>query len=268
MDDSDLKIGTATTSHGALYFLMDRDPRTFTRPIVIILHGALRNSDNLRGWYPVLSKHFDLLFVDLPGHGRTPADGEPTIRAFTDRVREMILRHFSDREIVAVGESVGGLVALGLANGRTPGLKAVIAADPPLSTAKQWPIYGNFTRRARENPIGDYLMTFMFNTFGYTPQGIDGDRVYYSMVSAVKIPARILTGDSPLFPVRSQPVIPCLMDEVDRFLIRSLKNPHVSMDIIPGKGHLCLDADHEPARRAVSTFCAEHLLTQTAGAES
>jgi pimeloyl-ACP methyl ester carboxylesterase len=192
-----LSVGSGGTSLGDLYFLMDRDPRTSSRPLVIVLHGALRHSENTQAWFPVLSKDFDVIFVDLPGHGHSPSDGEPSIPAFTERFREFLLRHFARRDVVIVGESVGGLVALGVADGRTPCVRGVIAADPPLSTAKQWPIYANFVHRATTRPIGDYLMTLFANAFGYTLQGLIGDRIYYSILAHVTAPALILTGTLP-----------------------------------------------------------------------
>ena len=264
MDDSGLSVGSGGTSLGDLYFLMDRDPRTSSRPLVIVLHGALRHSENTQAWFPVLSKDFDVIFVDLPGHGHSPSDGEPSIPAFTDRFREFLLRHFTHRDVVIVGESVGGLIGLGVADGRTPCVRGVIAADPPFSTAKQWPIYANFVHRATTRPIGDYLMTLFATAFGYTLEGLIGDRIYYSILAHVKVPALILTGTLPLFPVRAQQTIPCLLDDVDKAMIRAMKNPHLSMTTVPGAGHLCLDVAFPEARTAVSDFCAARLLQPAA----
>jgi pimeloyl-ACP methyl ester carboxylesterase len=266
MDDSHyttdygLSVGIGRTSLGDLFFLMDRDSRTSTRPLVIVLHGALRNSENTQPWFPVLNESFDVIFVDLPGHGRSPSDGEPSIPAFTDRFREFLLRHFARRDVVIVGESVGGLIGLGVGDGRTPCVRGVIAADPPLTTAKQWPIYTNFTQRAAKRPISDFLMTFFANAFGYTPKGIIGDRISYSLLAHVKVPALIMTGTLPLFPVRAQQTIPCLLDDVDKAIIRAMKNPHLSMGTVPGAGHLCLDVAFPEARSAVLDFCAARLL--------
>ncbi|WP_296205352.1 hypothetical protein, partial [uncultured Hyphomicrobium sp.] len=66
-NDPGLSVGSGGTSLGDLFFLMDRDPRTSSRPLVIFLHGALRHSENTQAWFPVLSKDFDVIFVDLPG---------------------------------------------------------------------------------------------------------------------------------------------------------------------------------------------------------
>ena len=264
MSDSTLEPGTGWTSHGALSFLMDHDPRSSTRPLVVVLHGALRNSETTRAWHPLLAEQFDVLFVDLPGHGYSPADGEPSIQAFILRFREFIRRHLAHRAFVIVGESVGGLVGLGVADGSLPCVKGVIAADPPMSTAKQWPIYSNFLHRAKTRPIGDYLMTFFRNAFGFTLDGVLTDRLYYPLVARVKVPALILTGDLPLFPVRSLPGIPCLIDDVDRTIIAAFANPNVAMKTIKDAGHLCLDASKADARTFVSEFCAARLLAPEA----
>jgi pimeloyl-ACP methyl ester carboxylesterase len=264
MIDSTLEPGTGWTSHGALSFLMDHDPRTSARPLVVVLHGALRNSDITKEWHPVLAGHFDMLFVDLPGHGYSPADGEPSIPAFILRFRDFVRRHLAHRTIVIVGESVGGLVGLGVSDGALPCIKGVVAADPPMSTGKQWPIYSNFLHRAKTRPIGDYLMEFFRHAFGFTLEGVSTDRLYYPLIARVQVPALILTGDVPLFPVRTLSGIPCLLDDVDRTIIAAFAKSNVTMKTIKDAGHLCLDASKPDARAFVSEFCAKQLLAPEA----
>ena len=265
MSDQDLKIGRVSTSHGVLYFMSDRDPRDSARPVVFVLHGALRHSENTQGWLPVLADHFDVVLVDLPGHGRTPSDGQPTIRAFTARVREFIAGHFAGRDMVVLGESVGGLLALWLADGRTPEIKGVVVSDPPLTTSKQWAVFNNYLK-PKAGPLTDFLKAFYASTFGYVGTGITGERIYYPLVAGAKVPTLILTGDLPLFPVRNMPMqIPCLIDEVDKTIIRWIGNPLVSLETIPDSGHLCLDCTREEARAAVNAFCAAQLLVQQNG---
>lgn len=258
------------TPGGRLCTLVDHDPRGSTRPVVIVLHGALRHSENTQVWLPVLTEDYDVLLVDLPGHGRSPPDRNASVPGFTARLRELIARHLPDRDIVVIGESVGGLVALGLGNGRTPQVRGVIASDPPLSTGKLWPVFSNFLRPSA-GPHSDFVKAFYLNTFGYFLTegggGIARERLYYALIHAMAVRTLILTGDLPLFPVRPMPDnVPCLIDDVDRLIIRSINNPHVSLATVPGVGHLCLDPKRDEARRAVVEFCRDRLGDAAASA--
>lgn len=257
-------IAWARSKLGNLALVVDRDPRASDRPVVLIIHGALRNSNNLSGWTPILADRFDVVFTDLPGHGRSPGEGEHSIAALITRFKELIAKHFAGRDVVVIGESVGGLIGLGLADGQIPEIKGVVAADPPLSTAKQWSIFGTFTRRARKSPIGDYLMSFMLEVFGYTADAIVAERVYYTYVGAVKIPVLLLTGDVSLWPVRSQEAIPCLLDDMDKWMLRAIGNPNISITTITGSDHLCLDKPTEQCKAVVGDFCAARLLESSA----
>jgi pimeloyl-ACP methyl ester carboxylesterase len=262
------QIGKGFTSQGDLFFLTDRSPKASSRPVVIVLHGALRHAENLLGWLPVLADRFDVLLVDLPGHGRSPSNGTPTLVAFTARLREFIARHFSTRDVAIVGESVGGLIALALANGQTPQVKGVLVADPPMTTSKLWPVYHNFRNPVHRGADTDFLKAFFADAFGFTANGIIGDRIYYPLLQVVKVPAQVLTGDLPLFPVRQVlPRIPCLIDEADKAIIRWIRNPHVSLTVVPDSGHLCLDSARPDVREIVTGFCATHLMTQGTAAK-
>jgi pimeloyl-ACP methyl ester carboxylesterase len=267
MFDPEIRVGKGNTSQGALFFLSDRDPRDFARPIVVVLHGALRHSESTLPWLRHLTDRYDVLLLDLPGHGRSPSDGEPSVRAFIARFREFLTRHFPGRPMVIMGESIGGLIALGLGNGQTPQIKGVIVADPPMSTAKLWPVFNNYQKPKRQ-PATEYQKRFFAVTFGYVPNAVIGDRIYYALVAGLKVPALLLTGDLPLFPVRPLPTeIPCLLDEVDKAIIRSMRNPQVSLQTISDIGHLCLDSSLVQVRELVDGFCAEHLPVESPALE-
>jgi pimeloyl-ACP methyl ester carboxylesterase len=254
-------VAWAGTSQGALSMAIDRDPRASDRPVALFIHGALRNSDNLKSWFPILGDSFDVVIVDLPGHGRSPEEGEPSPAALVLRFKELVSRHFEGRDVVIVGESVGALIGLGLADGQVREIKGVLAADPPLTTAKQWSIFGNFTRRARKSPgLSDYLMSFMYEVFGYTADTIVADRIYYGYVAAARVPVLMLTGDVPLWPVRSMETIPCLLDGMDVWMLRTIKNTHISTTTIAGSDHLCLDKPTDQCKAVVRDFCAARLL--------
>lgn len=84
---------------------------------LVLIHGI---SHQRTGWAPVverLAQHHEVVLVDLPGHGGSPAfdPGELTIRtSLTDLLREFLDDAGLDRPHVA-GNSLGALVALEMA---------------------------------------------------------------------------------------------------------------------------------------------------------
>ena len=115
------------TSLGRMALICERESFTSNRPIVLLVHGALRRSDVLGAWYPILSPHYDVFLADMPGHGRSPAEGPASIESIGVRLREIIHAHFRNRAIVIVGESTGGIVAASLADGNVAAVRGVIA---------------------------------------------------------------------------------------------------------------------------------------------
>lgn len=83
--------------------------------LVVFLHGFLESS--------TMWKHLDLnqwntkkLFIDLPGHGesKTIDSNSPSIVYMAQKVNE-IISTFSENEIIVIGHSMGGYVAIELA---------------------------------------------------------------------------------------------------------------------------------------------------------
>ena len=84
-------------------------------PAVVLLHG---HPFDRRLWLPqlaALADEFRLIAPDLPGYGRSPVQpGTVTMRALAQAVAEL-LDELGVAETVAVGLSMGGLVAMELA---------------------------------------------------------------------------------------------------------------------------------------------------------
>lgn len=80
-------------------------------PPVVLLH-ALATSREL--WLPQLpawTTHFQIIRIDLPGHGDSPqAEGNATLAGFADEVAK-VLDHLHIQRAAFVGLSLGGMVA-------------------------------------------------------------------------------------------------------------------------------------------------------------
>ncbi|HEX2842496.1 alpha/beta fold hydrolase [Hyphomicrobium sp.] len=262
MQDLTFQICESSTTSGSLHFIASTDFQNSNRHVVIMLHGALRCCDSLAGWLPVLSRDYDMILVDLPGHGRDRAIGNPSLSDYAVRLQDFISVIDERRKVAVLGESLGGLVALGLGQGTTPRVAAVMAADPPLSTAKQWCVRLNVQRPAI--PMTPYQRALLTNMMGFDGDKILKDHLYYPLIEKVRVPTLVITGDTPLFPalpdVKDIPKhVPCLIDEVDKAFIRQIGNPLVSVEIIRDAGHLCMDAANRQACHIVRAFCSQHL---------
>src|SRR5919197_3542525 len=72
----------------------------------------------------------EVIAVDLPGHGHSPAPAvDYTANYFADSV-ERLLERLDVREAIILGDSIGGTIALMLAARRNPRIAQVIAVNP------------------------------------------------------------------------------------------------------------------------------------------
>lgn len=98
---------------------------------LVLIHGL---GHRRQGWYPVahlLAPHRELILVDLPGHGTSPAF-EPRGRSFRQYLRdefEAFYEHLGLRRPHVAGNSLGGLIALeAAAQGRASSATALSPA--------------------------------------------------------------------------------------------------------------------------------------------
>ena len=251
------------TSLGNISVILDRVPAESQRPVVLMLHGLLRDASNLIAWYDFIPSSLDLVIADLPGHGRSPGQGEATVEAMAQRIREAISQHFAGRPVTVVGESVGGLIAMALVDGNLTEIKGVIAAEPPFSTCKQWPVYAHFMTRNRDMPSGDYRRTLFSDLLGYDGENQMREKVYYDLVRNVRVPTLIMVGELPLWPgwrtFDFREAIPPVIDNVDRYVISLIGSEHVTLETIRNKGHILLDQPNQTMQKKISDFCEAKL---------
>ena len=108
---------------------------------LVLIHGV---GHTWRGWKPMLpqlERRFDVLAVDLPGHGHSaalPAGTESTPEALADAVeREMIGAGFDSAHLA--GNSLGGWISLELARrGRARTVTAISPAGLQHAREREW----------------------------------------------------------------------------------------------------------------------------------
>lgn len=172
--------------------------------IVIFLPGFLCLASDLNLWRDLLPA--EVRTMDLPGQAGTAPIADQTVAGLVDHFAAII-----PREAFVVGESLGGLIALGLA-GR--GHRAA-AFDPPLATAKSWQLHRGIPSSVAARPYRPWLPDFVANIFGAMPDGSIEERNYWPLLDALDAPAHIFAASEPLWPIRESDTVHSVLDEVD-----------------------------------------------------
>ena len=102
------------------------------RPALVLLHGFTGAATSWAEHLPELGEAFELLMVDLPGHGRSGVPAEPS-RASVERVSDdlaRLLERFGPAPAHLLGYSLGARVALRLAIAH-PGVVRRLVLESP-----------------------------------------------------------------------------------------------------------------------------------------
>jgi pimeloyl-ACP methyl ester carboxylesterase len=225
------------------------------RPVLLMIHGALRHSGVLFDWLHLGEPEFDVVFVDLPGHGRSPPTTTVTIENFAANVGDAVTAALGNRAVVVVGESLGGLVALAMGGLHIGPIRGIIAADPPLTMAKLWHVRNAISSAITSDPANRFLQAFALNIFGVDSNGGVHERIYFPLIEQSQVPVLILTGDVPLFPARNVNAVPCLVDDVDRYVVSRFTGGIAQFKIVSGCGHLLLIDAKQKCRSMIGDFC-------------
>jgi pimeloyl-ACP methyl ester carboxylesterase len=83
---------------------------------LVLLHGFGSTRDDFAALLPDLARDFDVLSIDLPGHGASPMiEDRPCVAALTDAVVADLDAHGLGR-VHVLGNSLGGRIAIELAS--------------------------------------------------------------------------------------------------------------------------------------------------------
>lgn len=204
------------TAVGQLVLCAPREVMQSDVPAIVLIHGAFRCAADLAPWCDRLP---NVILANLPGHGGAPVLSETSVAAWTKAFAEGLgqLR----RPLLLVGESLGGLVALGV-----PGAQAV-AIDPFFATDDLWPLQHTLKATAGTN-----------QSRGLGPIFSAG-QTYYHLLRARR--ADLIVGDIPLLPPRSLPSTPSLFrceDAAqlgDGVAIHRLAGGHLQLELNPDR---------------------------------
>lgn len=105
---------------------------------LVLLHGFTSQKETWNQFVKVWKEHFQVITIDLPGHGQTKVDNPRTMGAVSDDL-EQIFSQLNINKAHILGYSMGGRVALSFAL-TYPQLVQTLtleSASPGLATAKE-----------------------------------------------------------------------------------------------------------------------------------
>lgn len=105
---------------------------------LVLLHGFTGSRET---WVPFIHKWssaFQIILIDLPGHGKSITPDFPDMVAFCDELKELLLG-FNVKKCHLLGYSLGGRVALSFAQRHPEFVSSLIleSASPGLKTEKE-----------------------------------------------------------------------------------------------------------------------------------
>jgi len=207
------------------------------RPLVLVLRGAFAHVDYLDR-LPDALEGCDVVLAHLPGM-HSPRLVTSSVGAFARAFDECVRARFAGRQVLRVGISVGGLVVLAMREGA-----ALVATDPPLTTASLGPLAARLRRAVAEDPT---MADWVWNVFGIGPFGTEA-RDYSEVLRAVNVRGIVLMGD-PFADVR----LPGLMAPADQAMIAAV--PGLEAVALKGVGHNIPRDAPEALLRAIRGAC-------------
>ncbi|GAA2740692.1 alpha/beta fold hydrolase [Terrabacter aerolatus] len=107
-------------------------PEASSAPPVVLVHGLGGSHLNWVGIAPALAEHRRVVALDLPGFGLTPALGRDTSVNHNAALLSRFVHEVVGEPVVLVGNSMGGMVSLLLADRRPEQVVGLALVDPAL----------------------------------------------------------------------------------------------------------------------------------------
>jgi len=140
-------------------------------PACVLLHGLGGSHLNWMSVGPELARSFHVLAPDLPGFGRTPSAGRQASIAANVRLVEELIRRVAGAPALLMGNSMGGLIALAVAAGRSDLLSGLVLVDPALPIPRGElfrfdPVVLRFVAAYAVPKLGEYVLSRTAVTLG------------------------------------------------------------------------------------------------------
>lgn len=136
-------------------------------PTIVLVHGSMDRSAGLLRLSRRLDDAFHVVRLDRRGYGRSQVVGPPwTISANVDDVEALTEQFGATSMRCVIGHSLGGDVALALAERRPDLVEAVVVYETPLSWLDWWPRDSAGAAAMAAGSPGDAAEAFMRRLVG------------------------------------------------------------------------------------------------------
>jgi hypothetical protein len=200
------------------------------RPMMVTVTGSFADPDAMSKMQQVVGDGCDCFLMHLPGN-HTPPLAEASVGAFARALDQVLRMAFAERPVVLAGVSIGALVALAA---RAPGVRRVVAVEPPLVMGKLWPMLEPLRQKIAAAPDDADLAAFAEGVFGVLASG-RRDLDYFHLFDGLELPVDVVVGDRPLMPERPQESYPSFVDQPERVWLE--RRPNVVLHLARGAGH-------------------------------
>lgn len=104
---------------------------------ILCLHALGHSSKDFLSLYQLPLTEYRVISLDFPGHGVSGVGLQPVSAAYFARVVEAFINRLDLRDLVLVGNSIGGAVAIRLA-ARNPNVRLISLSNPAGLDSRDW----------------------------------------------------------------------------------------------------------------------------------
>lgn len=161
--------------------------RTGNGPPLVLLHTIRTQLDYYEKLVPMLSSQYQVIVLDLPGHGQSSISNVEYTEEFFRRMTKEFITKLDLKDVTIAGESIGGVLALTVSSELPERIKKIYSLNPYDYGEK----FGGGIRRSKNG-----WMVGLFNIFGkYTlePRFVTGAVMSGGFSHANKLPQDLLT---------------------------------------------------------------------------
>lgn len=159
------------TSAGIVYETLAREPKSNSRPWLVMCTGVSLGRECWRSWYPQLMGTFDLIAVDVPGYGESRIDEQVLATRQVSDWADYILAAMDDASVSSaylVGEQTGGAAVIFAALRHPERVRAAAIVATPFQGAAIRGTIGGYTSASTSGGIAawsDYMIpTLLYPT--------------------------------------------------------------------------------------------------------
>lgn len=161
--------------------------RTGNGPPLVLLHTIRTQLDYFEKLVPLLSSQYEVIVLDLPGHGQSSIDDIAYTEEFFRRTTKEFITRLDLKEVTLAGESIGGVLALTVSTELPDRVTRVFSLNP-YDYGEQ---FGGGIRRSKNG-----WMVGLFNIFGsYTlePRFVTAAVMQGGFYDQTQLPENLLT---------------------------------------------------------------------------